>query len=168
MAEPELSRPYAPGYGLPDTPPDPAKVSWKRAQENLAASRNYWVATCGADGRPHVMPVWGLWFEGALIFGTGRSSRKGRHLAVRPNVVVHLESGDDVVIIEGTVEEVTDRSLLARYGDAFAVKYGVHTDTGDTDTDYSENIFYRVREQKAFTWLESDFLESAARWTFPG
>jgi pyridoxine/pyridoxamine 5'-phosphate oxidase len=166
MEKPALSRPYAPGYGLPATAPDPTKVSWKRAQDQLAAARNYWVATCGPDGRPHVMPVWGLWFEGSLIFGTGRSSRKGRHLAARPDVVVHLESGDDAVIVEGVVEAVTDRTQLARFAVAFAAKYGVSTDTSD-DSDASENVFYRLRERKAFTWTEADFLESAARWTFP-
>jgi pyridoxine/pyridoxamine 5'-phosphate oxidase len=163
MSEPELSRPFAPGYGLPTDPPDPAKVSWERAQEQLTAARNYWITTCSQDGRPHAMPVWGVWFEGALIFGTGRSSRKGRDLAARPDVVVHLESGDDAVIIEGVVEPVTDAALLSRYVDAFASKYNVRIDGSDSD---SENIYYRLREQKAFTWLEADFLETAARWTF--
>jgi hypothetical protein len=162
MAEPEMSRPHAPGYGLPPEAPDPSKATWKRAQEQMAATRNYWVATCGPDGKPHAMPVWGVWFEGALIFGTGRSSRKGKHLAARPDVVVHLESGDDVVVIEGTVEPVTDGALLTRYADAFKEKYDVRP-----EIENSEDIFYRLRERKAFTWLETDFLDTAARWIFP-
>ena len=40
--------------------------------------------------------------------------RKGRNLAENPNVAVHLESGDDVVILEGVAEVVTDPGLVER------------------------------------------------------
>lgn len=160
--EPVLSRPYAPGYGLPDSDPDASKVSWQDATRKLAEARNYWINTASPTGRPHAMPVWGVWFDGALIFGTGRSSRKGRHLAANSDVVVHLESGDDAVIIEGSVEEMTDTTLFAPYGDAFEAKYQIRPPMDDP-----ENIFYRVNPRKAFTWTEAGFLETAARWTFP-
>jgi hypothetical protein len=35
-----------------------------------------------------------------------------------PYPAVHLDSGDDVVILEGVAEEVTDLSLLTQVGDA--------------------------------------------------
>ncbi|MDQ3926308.1 MAG: pyridoxamine 5'-phosphate oxidase family protein [Actinomycetota bacterium] len=67
----------------------------------------------------------GVWVEGTLYFGTSRGSRKGRNLATNPALTVHLESGDDVVIIEGMVEEVTDRALLATVDAAYQAKYGI-------------------------------------------
>src|SRR4051812_22385567 len=74
-------------------------LDWEDARERLAASRNYWVCTTRPDGRPHVAPVWGLWMDDAFYFSTDSASVKGRNLAARPDVVVHLESGDDVVIV---------------------------------------------------------------------
>ena len=92
-------RPYAPGYGIPS---DPAgMLSWDRVEGHLTEARNYWVATVRPDGRPHVTPVWGLWVGEAFYFGAEPGSRKARNLVENPNVVVHLESGDDVVIVEG-------------------------------------------------------------------
>src|SRR5436305_12648196 len=76
-------------------------LTWDEARRRLAESRNYWVCTTRSDGRPHVAPVWGLWMDEAFYFSTDASSVKGRNLAARPDVVVNLESGDDVVVVEG-------------------------------------------------------------------
>ena len=41
------------------------------------------------------------------------------------NVVAHSESGEDVVILEGVVEEVTDPVLQERIDDAYEAKYRI-------------------------------------------
>ena len=107
MREPKaVTRPdMAPSYGLSSEPE--GMLPWGWAVEQLVASRNYWVCTTRPDGRPHAAPVWGLWADDALYFGTDPASRKGRNLAENPELVVHLESGDDVVILEGRVD-ITD------------------------------------------------------------
>jgi len=150
-----------PGYGLPATLPESEAVQWGRAEQMLAAARNYWISSASPDGRPHAMPVWGLYDDGRLLFSTGRASRKGRNLAQNPRVVVHLESGDDVVILEGVLEELRDAQELARFCDDYDAKYSVRPDPGDP-----ENAVYVLLPRIAFTWREQDFLESAARWTF--
>jgi general stress protein 26 len=63
-------------------------------------------------GRPHATPVSGVWIEGGFYFGTGTGSRKARNLAKNQHLVVHLESGDEVVILEGVAEEVADPASL--------------------------------------------------------
>ncbi len=161
LNQPRLARPHMSGYGLPAEPPESDQASWARAQEQLAAARNYWISTCSPAGRPHAMPVWGIWLDGALIFSTGRTSRKGRDLAANPQVAAHLESGDDVVILEGAVVELTDATTLARFVDAYDAKYAIRPDTAD-----AENVTYALRPRVAFTWLERSFIESAARWSF--
>ena len=98
------------GYGLGDAPADGSALPWTQVEEWLAASRNYWVCTVRADGRPHAMPVWGLWVDGELWFSTDPTSVKGRNLDARPDVVVHLESGDEVCVLEGRAERVPRRS----------------------------------------------------------
>ena len=92
-------------YGIPAA--EDGLLPWSWAGERLDGSRNYWVATTKPDGAPHAMPVWGLWLDGAFVFSTSPESRKGRNLARDPRVVVHVESGEEVVVLEGPS---TDRS----------------------------------------------------------
>jgi hypothetical protein len=91
-------------------------LPWRHAEERLVNSRSYWICTTPPDGRPHSIPVWGMWIEGALYFGTARQARKARNIAHNPAVSVHLESGDDVVILEGKAVEadVSDKKLRAK------------------------------------------------------
>ena len=49
-------------------------------------------------------------------------TRKARNVAVNPHLVVYLESGDDVVILDGVAEEITDPLLLLRIDDACEAK----------------------------------------------
>src|SRR4051812_9693775 len=79
-------------------------LPWSFVDERRATAHNYWVVTSSAAGRPHAAPVWGLWLDGRFYFSTDPASRKGRNLAANPALVVHLESGDDAVILEGTAE----------------------------------------------------------------
>jgi pyridoxine/pyridoxamine 5'-phosphate oxidase len=150
-----------PGYGLSDQPVDPAIASWANAQQKLTDAHNYWIATTSGEGQPHAMPVWGLWIDGAFLFSTGRNAHKGRDLAANPKISVHLESGDDVVILEGTAEELTEQTLPAGYADAYEAKYRFRPNTSDP-----ADATYAVRPHVAFTWLEANFVESAARWRF--
>ena len=157
---PTSSRPNVPpGYGIPREPGDAG--TWGAVADKIAASRNYWITSTRPDGRPHAMPVWGVWVDGQLLFGTDRQSRKGRNIAANPAIVVHLESGDDVVVLEGEPREATDADLLALYADAYDAKYAIRPDTSGAET-----VTYALRPSVAFTWLESDYLNSATRWSF--
>jgi general stress protein 26 len=113
-------------YGILGEDAGSGLLPWSRASKRLAASRNYWVHTARSDGRPHVKPVWGLWFEGRFYFGTSPKSVSGLNMSKNPSVVVHLESGDDVVILEGTTEAVSDPILLSRLDEAYRAKYSYH------------------------------------------
>lgn len=139
------------------------RLPWAWAEERLTAARTDWLATTRPDGRPHVMPVWGLWLDGALLFSTARRSRKARNLAARPDAIAHLESGDEVVILEGPVHEVTDAALLTRFADAYEAKYRFRPDPHD-----AANAVYALRPRVAFAWREQDFPTSATRWRFAG
>lgn len=86
--------------------------------EWLGAAHNYGVYTVRPDGRPHAKPVWGVWLEDQLVFSTHPDTITARNLAANPALVVHLESGDQVAIVEGTAIGLDDRTLLARFGEA--------------------------------------------------
>ncbi|MCI0440370.1 MAG: pyridoxamine 5'-phosphate oxidase family protein [Chloroflexi bacterium] len=156
------SRPDMPkGYGILDAASGKGLLPWSWVDERMAKSRSYWIATTRPDGRPHVMPVWGVWLDGTLYFGTMRGSRKGRNLAANPEIVAHLESGDEAVIIEGIAEEVSDGALLKRVYEVYSEKYSFEASAGDEAT-----VTYALRPRLAMAWLESDFPSTATRWRF--
>ncbi len=159
---PRAGRPVMPkGYGLKGPRSGSGLMPWSRATAQLAQGRNYWINTVRADGAPHAMPVWGVWLDGRLLFSTSRASQKGRNLARDPRVVVHLESGDEVVILEGVAEEENDVDQLIRFAEAYDAKYHFRPDIHDR-----ENITFAVRPKVAFGWLEKDFPGGATRWIF--
>lgn len=161
-AEPAPQRPdMPPNYGIERGAE--GMLSWGTVADQLVAAHNYWVCTTRPDGRPHAAPVWGLWLDGAVCFATDPASRKGRNLAANPEVVVHLESGDDAVILEGAAEQVTDRTALARFADDYHTKYGFRPDVDDPAA-----LVYAVRPRTAYAWRERDFLTSATRWRLRG
>lgn len=136
-------------------------LPWSSVEERLASARNYWVASVRPDGLPHAAPVWGIWLEGAFYFATDRLSRKGRNLTRKPGIAVHLESGDDVVMLEGSAEAVTDRDVLEHFADTYDAKYQFRPDPDSTG-----NVVYALRPRVIFAWIEKDFPRTATRWAF--
>jgi PPOX class probable F420-dependent enzyme len=162
MQQPKPTAPRIPAtYGVPTDGSGGERLPWSWAVEQLASSRNYWIATTRPDGRPHAAPVWGLWLDDAVWFSTARSSQKARNLARTPAVVVHLESGDEVVILEGEVEEARDREALERFADAYDAKYGFRP-----EPDTEGTAVFRLRPRAAQTWLETEYPKTATRWVF--
>ena len=51
--EPKADRPFMPGYGISEA--SEGILPWSWAEERLANSRNYYLATARRDGRPHLM-----------------------------------------------------------------------------------------------------------------
>jgi len=137
-------------------------LPFSHAEERLTKSRNYWICTSRPDGRPHSIPVWGFWIDGAVYFGTARSSRKARNLAQNAAVSIHLDSGDDVVILEGNVVEVdlTDKPTFKKLDAASRAKYKMPLMV------MPESVFYAVRPRVVLAWTEKDFPHNATRWEF--
>jgi hypothetical protein len=93
-----------PGYGIVGPTQGSGLLPWSWAEQRLVASRNYRVASRWPDGRPHAMPVWGVWHDEAFWFFSSRRSRKARNLAADPRCVVTTENPVDPVVVEGTAE----------------------------------------------------------------
>ena len=160
-----------PGYGILDADSGPGLLPWSWASERIAKSHNYWIATTSPDadgdprsarsGRPHVMPVWGVWLGDAFYFSTGKNTRKAQNLAANPRCVVCSECADEAIIVEGVVEPVDDPSVYARFADAYKAKY-------DWPVEQATSPAYAVRPQVAFAFIENaeDFAGSATRWRF--
>ena len=155
--EPVAGRPHFPsGYGISTA--KEGLLAWAWAVRKLESSRNYWVVTTSSQGVPHAMPVWGLWLDGAVVFSTSPKSRKGRNLAANRRIVVHLESGDEVVVVEGEARETEiDERLAAEY----EAKYDYRPEPGSPG-----GLWYRVAPRVVYAWLESDYPRSATRFVF--
>jgi len=156
------SRPMmAESYGI--APATEGKLlPWQWVEAQMTVSRNYWAGTVDADGRPHITPVWGMWFEGAFYFDTDAKSRKARNLTGNPNIVVHHECGDEAVTLEGSAEKVTDHDFLNRFADAYKGKYEFRPHLIDETT-----VTYTLAFRVAFAWMEADFPQTATRWVLP-
>ena len=152
-----------PGYGLVGPDEGTGLLPWRWAEERLTSSRNYWVVSLWPDGRPHAMPVWGLWHEGALWFSSSKGSRKARNLAADPRCVVTTEDAADPVVMEGSAELVTEPEALATILALENAKYDTNYTIELLDPDV--NCVYRVRPRWAFGLRHGDFTGSPTRWT---
>jgi hypothetical protein len=114
-----------------------------------------------------------VWNDGALFFSSSTASVKGRNLAANPAISVHLESGDECVVLEGTVA-TPSASALARADDAYAAKYiNPETHTGFRMSEGASegappNGVYMLRPAVALGWTEQDYPRTATRWRFGG
>jgi hypothetical protein len=155
LGEPARSRPQIPeGYSISQGPE--GMLSWRWAEERLERARNYWVVTVRPDGRPHAVPVWGAWVDRCFYFDGG--GRKAKNLATNPAIVVHLESGDEVVIVEGVVDRtaVPAPDRFVRIQDAYAAKYDYRPETAGQ--------LYTVRPRTVLAW--HNLPQDATRWRF--
>lgn len=153
--EPPAERMPWPGYE-PDRP-GARLLAWAWAEERLRDSRRYWLATGGPDGSPHLAPVWGVWVDGALVFSTGRLTRKARNLAARPACAIATESGAEAVVVQGVAEEIGPGLELESVGVAYAAKYGGSPVIGDSPV-------VAVRPVVVWALVDSDPTVLPTRW----
>jgi hypothetical protein len=153
---PRRSRPQIQkDYGVPEA--EEGMLEWSFVEEQMAVARNFWVCTVRPDGRPHAMPVWGIWLDGVFYHGGGTETRRARNLARNPDVVVHLESGDHVVIMEGATEIITDPVVGARLDEHYIARYGMPHGLP----------LWALQPRVVFAW--TDYPVTATRWVFePG
>src|SRR5260370_39567946 len=109
MLEPKSSRPH-----WPDAVQDPSKdlsglKPWPWALERLEKSHNYWISTTRPDGRPHLMIVWGIWWQDTFWFSTGSCTRKAKNIAADPRVGTRTGKADRARRLEGRPEQSKGR-----------------------------------------------------------
>ena len=167
MADPPSSArraAFPPDYGARGGQGD-EPLDWEHVEQKLRDASNYWISTVTTDGRPHSRPVDGVWVDGALCFGGSPDTRWVRNLQANPAISVHLPSGDDVVVLDGTVEYVTDPAhpLAAASTAASRAKYPQYF-SGDDPPPFRP--FWCVRPDVAYAWTLEGFPQRATRWTF--
>ena len=156
--EPKATRPIVPGYEFSQT--KKGLFPWKWAAARLKRSRQYWIATTRPDGTPHLMIIWGLWFDDSFWFSTGARSRKARNLAANPKCVIATDDAAKAVILEGTVEVIDFKHPnFEKFAKAYEKKY-------DWDVREMAQGLYRFQPSIGFGFFEKNFEETATQWAF--
>ena len=140
-----------PGYGI-ETGQE-GLLPWEWAQQRLEQAHNYWLATAGVDGEPHLAAVWAVWSDNGFYFSSGAGSRKVRHLRQRPQCSVAPEGGAEAIVVRGFAE-LAERAEKAT--SAYETKYG----SGFPDR------LWVVRPRTVIAVVEAEFTQRATRWTF--
>lgn len=144
-------------YGQPSDKPPP---DWGWVDGQLGSAGTYWVVT-PTQTRPHPRPVWGLWREDALHLSVGSPTLTQAMLPTTP-VTVHLDSGTDVVIVEGIVAgPSTDSELIAAYDSKYTWEYSVE-EYGPLTTIVPTQIF----AWRSGGWAGRDGFRETGRWIF--
>jgi hypothetical protein len=102
-----------------------SEVSWEYVEKRLTDSLNYWLCTVRPNGAPHVVPRWGVFMDGKFYYDGSPETRHARNLDSNQRVTLHLESGNDVVIMDGTSQPAAkpDPEFALRLSEAYCVKY---------------------------------------------
>ena len=111
-------------------------------------------------------PVWGTVTSETLYLYSERSTVKARNIAADPRVVVHLESGEDVVIVRGVAEDLGTPGQVPAVVAALAAKYTRPEDRQylpDADPDF--DVVYAIRPRSAMMWRLADYAASQRRWS---
>ena len=138
------------------------ELEWGWVERQLDHAGTYWVVARGA-GHPHPRPVWGVWARDGLHLSIG-SPVVARELSADPTVTVHLDSGTDVVVVEGTAALQSPEASEAHL-DAYNVKY-------DWDYEIEQyGPFTHVQPTTVMAWRSAgwagrDGFQRVGRWAF--
>ena len=164
--DPLANRPQFPaGYGLPTT--TDGMLSWSDVEARLVPAIVYWLATVRPDGRPHVVPRWGVWLDGRFWYDGSPETVHARNLSLNPACSLHLESGTEAVIVEGESHPARAESggLGVRLAEAFS-KYHTRGYSPGPDS-WSDEVGGGLRvltPRRVLAWFS--FPTDATRFTF--
>jgi hypothetical protein len=153
--------PRAERLGLPPEYGSPSRLlAWESVRSRLEAAPHYWLSSVRPDGRPHTVPVDGLWIDGGLYFGGSERTVKHRNLLANHRATAHLEDAASAVIVEGVCEWGSPGpDTAAELSRASKGKYGY----GPPPSSYLEGV-WRLVPVRVLAW--SDLTTDATRFVF--
>jgi nitroimidazol reductase NimA-like FMN-containing flavoprotein (pyridoxamine 5'-phosphate oxidase superfamily) len=156
-----------PEYGV-DTP-DWEALPWSWAAERLAGYRNFWVVTVTPAGRPHALPVWGVWSDDdqRFAFSCAPGSRKRKNLATNPHVTIAGDDTIECISLQGTAAPTSDAARQDVWIERYLAKYQPLSPELNGEF-LRENAFLEVTPDRAFAIIEreDEFATRATRWVW--
>ena len=140
-------------------------IPWSKIDHWLRAYRSIWLSTTRPNGKPHAVPVWYVWDGRRIYFISDRRFQKSKNLKRQPWIVVHAGDGDDVIILEGPVQIVTDSDELDLVDSAYRAKY-VDPGSGAQASIFEPEVdLYRVDLKHVMAW-EYGTVANRTDWEF--
>jgi nitroimidazol reductase NimA-like FMN-containing flavoprotein (pyridoxamine 5'-phosphate oxidase superfamily) len=137
-------------------------ITWAHASDKLAREKVYWVSTASPRGRPHAVPVWGIWRKNMFYFETDPKSVKGRNLSSNPSLIVHVQDGMDTVIVKGNARREKTARVLSWLRKDYTKKYRY---TPDWSNDRKQIVF-RVEPGTVHAWKAPRMHRSLVKFIF--
>jgi hypothetical protein len=161
MADPKISRPHFP-KGYLENPK--ALLPWSHVEQRLSDALHYWLCTVRPDGRPHAVPKWAVYVDAKIFFDGSPETRHARNIAQNSQVALHLESGEDVIIVEGTAKEYGKPAaeLALQIAQAYAQKYADRGYAPEPEQ-WDEGGLFEITPHTVIAWTQ--FTEDPTRFT---
>ncbi len=162
MKPTKITRPTFP-KGYVDNPI--SEVAWEYVEERLTRSINYWLCSVRPDGHPHVIPRWGVFADGKFYYDGSPETRHAKNIAQNPNVTLHLESGKDVVIMDGISEPAGRPSaeLAQKLSHEYKSKYSGEGYSPEPDQ-WDGGGLYVFTPRQCLAW--TTFFENPTKFVF--
>lgn len=105
-------------------------MSQSEMDEFLAEGHTLLVSSIGADGYPHIAPMWYVIDSGKIVFRSFTKSQKIVNLQRDPKLSVLIEVGESYdelrgLMIRGTAKLVTDPGYILKIYGTLAAKYAM-------------------------------------------
>ncbi|MGB3520364.1 MAG: pyridoxamine 5'-phosphate oxidase family protein [Mycobacterium sp.] len=141
-------------------------MSWSDVEQRLLASQHYWLSTVRPDGTPHSVPRWGVWLDGRFYYDGAPTTRHARNLQGNPACTLTLESGTQVVIVEGvsTATSADPDGLGARLATAFEKYHPQYAPRPDAWSGQDGGGLRMLIPRRALSWFA--FPTDCTRFTF--
>lgn len=174
MKPTRITRPqFPPGYV--DRPR--GELTWEYVARQLREARHYWLCsvrppspwpgapTGQAEARPHCVPRWGVFLDGLFYYDGSPETRHVRNILRNPQVSLHLESGAQAVILEGTSAPAGRPSaeLAGRLSAAYRAKYAAEGYAPEPDQ-WDAGGLYVFTPRQCIAWTA--FSENPTKFLF--
>ena len=162
MTKTKVTRPKFP-KGYVDNPI--SEVPWEEVEKRLTESKNYWMCSVRPNGHPHVVPRWAVYLDDKIYYDGSPETRHARNLVENPNISIHLESGQEAIILDGTCFAASkpDPKLAQRIAKAYRVKYKADGYAPKADQ-WDDGGLYVFTPRQCIAWTV--FFENPTKFVF--
>ncbi len=124
-------------------------------EEYLATQRTTRVATAAADGTPHVVPLWFVWFDGAMFLNSTLGNVTTDNMIERGKATAVMDDGDTYDALRGAVvtahaEQADDDPRIPEVERTWSDKY-----LGGNEVPYrlwKNRAWFRLDPERTASW----------------
>ena len=128
----------------------------KKVASLIAYERVCRVATAGAEGRPHLVPVCHVLARDKIYFGSGDDGRKVQNLRANPQIAITIDLYSDDwaqlrgVMVQGTARLIERGPRFKRARQRLYAKYPQYAKEAALSP--SDSVIVEVTPTHVFTW----------------